>query len=204
MSRARDFVRELDSLLHRRTDWLRSVLSKPKPGSPKAFGRKHINRGVRRMQSLASDALAPRLARDLFEREVDFRKSWHPKKGKGWGRPEKKRTFMRWFADQVQAGPTIYVFWNRRRCLYVGKTDGAGGRVASHFVKHWFSAATRIDCYAVFERRSLTALECMAMHRFQPSYNRAKAESKKWTKKCPLCAIHRDIEAEVRELLRLR
>lgn len=204
MSRAKDFVRELDSLLHRRTDWLRHAISRRKPGNPKAFGKQHIDRGVRRMQALASDALAAKLAKNLFEAEKDFRKSWHPKKNKGWGRQQKQRTFMRWFDEHVGPGPTIYVFWNGRRCLYVGKTDGSGGRVASHFVKHWFGAATRVDVYAVYRRRSLTALECMAIHRFQPTYNRAKAESKKWTQKCPLCAIHRDIEAEVRGLLRLR
>jgi hypothetical protein len=204
MARAKEFIRELDALLTRRTQWLRSVLSKPKPGTPKGFGRKHIDRGVRRMQSLASDSLARRLARSLFDSEFDFRRSWHPKKGKGWGRAEKQRRFKEWFRDQIGAGPTIYVFWAKRRCLYVGKTDGLGGRVASHFVKHWFGAATRIDVYAVYQRRSLSALECMAIHRFQPAYNRAKAESKKWTKKCPLCVVHRDIEAEVRGLLRLR
>jgi hypothetical protein len=204
MSRAKDFVRELDSLLHRRTDWLRSILSKPRPGGPKAFSKKHVDRAVKRMQVIASDALAPRVARDLFDYEVEFQRRWHPKKGKGWGRAEKQRVFKGWFKREVEHGPTIYVFWAKRRCLYVGKTDGSGGRVASHFVKHWFGAATRIDLYAVYQRRSLSALECTAIHHFRPVYNRAKAESKKWTKKCPLCAIHRDIESDVRGLLRLR
>ena len=47
-------------------------------------------------------------------------------------------------------------------------------------------------------------LECLAMHRFQPTYNAAKAETKKWTSKCPLCQVHRNIWTELRAIFRLK
>ena len=204
MARAKDFERELAKLIKRRTHWLRGVLVKPRPGAAPTLSKAHVDRAIRRMQSIASDALAPKLARREFEAAVDFRKSWHPKLGKGWGRSAKRRRFREWFEKKVRPGPTIYVFWARRRCLYVGKTSGSGGRVSSHFDKHWFGAATRVDIYALSQSRSLSALECLAIHRFQPSYNRARAESRKWTLKCPLCKVHKNIRAELRDLFRLR
>jgi hypothetical protein len=46
--------------------------------------------------------------------------------------------------------------------------------------------------------------ECLGIHRFQPSRNKVKAESRKWTKKCELCGIHREIEEEVSSIFRLK
>jgi hypothetical protein len=156
------------------------------------------------MQRLASDALARDLARAEFDSQVVHKKAFHPKKGKGWGRRAKKASFNSWFDAWFGPGPTIYVFWAKRKCLYVGKTNGNGRRVSSHFEKHWFSAATRIDVYEVSRSRSLTSLECMGIHRFQPTRNRFRAERRKWTRKCPLCRVHKEIESEIRGLFRLR
>lgn len=204
MARAKDFARELDTLFFRRTHWLRGLFGKRRPGAAPKFSQKHVKSAVARMQDLASDALARRLARREFDSEKKWRKSWHPKEGKGWGRSAKRASFNKWFDKYFGPGPTIYVFWSKRKCLYVGKTSGNGRRVSSHFEKHWFSAATRVDVYAVKSSKSLTSVECMGIHYFQPTRNRFRAERRKWTRKCPLCEVHKDIDSEIRGLFRLR
>ena len=84
-----------------------------------------------------------------------------------------------WFGRHFGGGTYIYVFWNQRKCVYVGKTAKSGGRISGHFEKHWFGSVTRIDVYHATGRRALPALECLAIHRFQPARNKFRAERNK-------------------------
>jgi len=155
------------------------------------------------MQDYASDALASSLARAEFDLGTSEKRQWHPKRGKGHGRDVKKRAFKQWFRDKFGQGAYVYVFWRSgRRCAYVGKTLKSGGRIAGHFEKHWFDSVVRIDVYRANGKRVLPALECLAIHRFQPSENKFKAERKKWTRKCPLCRVHREIKDELGAIFR--
>lgn len=198
------FRSELDRLFRRRTHWLRSSVEGPHPGPPPKLGRSHVRRAVTRLQALASAALAHKLARDEFEDGVLLRKSWHAKKGKGRGADLKRGSFNEWFDEHLRPGTYVYVFWNRRRCIYVGKTARSGRRISSHFDKHWFGGVTRVDVYRVKGRRVLPSLECLAIHRFQPTRNKFRAERRKWTRRCQLCTIHRRIDEELRSIFRLR
>ena len=203
-SRAGDFRRELDALYERRTDWLRHCLTGGRPGRPPKFSRKTLNEAIRRLQSIASDALATSLAKTEFSDRVEEKHRWLVRNTKGWGRDAKQKTFKQWYRKNVRHRRCIYVFWEEDRCLYVGKSTGGGGRIGSHFREYWFGRATRIDVYTVRGKRDLPILECLGIHRFQPAYNKSKAEEKKWTAKCPLCKLHRDIDAELRSVYRLR
>jgi len=132
------------------------------------------------------------------------RRSWHVKRGKGRGVDAKRRSFNQWFDRELGRGTYVYVFWSRRQCIYVGKTTRSGRRISSHFDKHWFGGVTRVDVNAARGRRVLPALECLAIHRFQPTRNKFRAERRKWTRRCALCAIHRSIDGELRSVFRLR
>jgi hypothetical protein len=198
------FRRELDDIFERRTDWLRRSIAGPRPGPPLSLNRRHVRNSISRLQNLASDALADELARREFHSSVQNKRSWHPKRGKGHGRDAKRKSFRRWFGKHFGAGTYVYVFWNRRKCVYVGKTAKSGSRITGHFEKHWFSNVTRIDVYQAKGRRSLPALECLAIHRFQPSRNKFRAERKKWTRKCELCRVHRHVKEELHTMFRLR
>lgn len=205
MSHESQFRAELDRLFRRRTYWLRSVVEGPRPGLPPRLNRKHVRRTIAKLQDLASEALAEKLARDEFELGVRFRKSWHAKRGKGRGSDAKRKSFNAWFDEHLGPGAYVYVFWRRRRrCVYVGKTTRSGRRISSHFEKHWFGPVTRVDIYHATGRRVLPALECLAIHRFQPSGNKFRAERRKWTRRCELCRIHRFIDSELRDIFRLR
>lgn len=199
-----EFRAELNRLFRRRTYWLRSAVEGPRPGPPPTLSRRQVRRAITRLQELASEALADHLARDEFEDAVTFRRSWHVKRGKGRGVDAKRRAFNRWFDDELGPATYVYVFWNRRRCVYVGKTARSGRRISSHFDKHWFGGVTRVDVYATTGRRVLPALECLAIHGFQPTRNKFRAERRKWTRRCPLCSVHRMIDSELRDIFRLR
>jgi len=198
------FKQELTNLFDRRTHWLTTSVFGARPGKPPRLTRSHIRKTIECMQELASEALADKLARRDFDKSVSRRKSWHPKRGKGRGRAAKQKAFRSWFRAEFGYGTFVYVFWNRRSCLYVGKTSHSGGRVASHFDKHWFGRVTRIDIYSASGRRALPALECLAVHRFRPVINKFKAERKKWTTQCDLCWAHRTIRDELKSIFRLR
>jgi hypothetical protein len=195
---------ELNDLFRRRSRWLNDALRGARPGRPAGLNRKILNQSIARMQKLASEALAPELARRSFQSGVRSRRSWHPKRGKGHGRAAKRAAFKSWFRSRFSTGTYVYVFWARKQCVYVGKTTKSGGRIASHFEKHWFSGVTRIDVYHTRGRRGLPALECLAIHRFRPLQNKFKAESRKWTSRCELCSVHRQIRHELDDIFRFR
>ena len=205
MSTATEFRYELDRLFRRRTHWLRALFEGLPPGKPPPrLARTHVKKAIAKLQDLASDALARDMARDEFDDATDFRRSWHVKRGKGRGSDAKRAAFHIWFNENVGAGPSIYAFWRNRICIYVGKTSGSGRRISSHFEKAWFLPVTRVDVYAVAGRRVLPALECLAIHRFQPRRNKFRAERRRWTRKCPLCEVHKFIEQELRDIFRFR
>jgi hypothetical protein len=199
MSRAVEFKKTLDGLFRDRSYWLRHVIGKGRPGAPPAFGRKKLRRAIQRLQELASEALASELARIEFADSVARKKSWHVR---GYGWRGRKRNFNTWFDEHIPYRSVVYVFWKQRQCIYVGKTRLGVGRPSNHFEKHWFTGVTRIDIYAVRGKRSLPCIECLAIHRFRPSENTNKAQSARWTTKCPLCKVHRGIKSEVESIFK--
>lgn len=196
----KEFLGELDKLYKVRTNWLRSKVFGSRPGKPPKMTRAKINRSIARLQSIASEAVAEDFARTVFNREDVSKKQWHPKRGKGWSRDAKKKNFKAWYQENFGGALCVYVFWNNRRCLYVGKSTKGKSRPANHFEKHWFNSTTRIDIYSVTGIRVLPKLECLAIHHFQPLHNKQRAETKKWTSKCPLCELHQDIESEMHDI----
>lgn len=201
MARAVEFRKAIEKLFRRRADRLLSILGGRPPGAPLLFGRRQVKRTIKKLQGLASASLATRLARKEFSKSVDKKKSWRVK---GWGREEKKNSFNKWFDEHIPYKRCVYVFWKGKHCVYAGKTKGGAGRPSSHFEKYWFNGNTRIDIYALRGKRSLPTLECLAIHRFQPKENKNRAQSSKWTKKCPLCKVHKDIKSELQSIFRLR
>lgn len=198
------FSRQLVDLFERRTHWLRARVNKPGRGRAPSLNRSTVTRGIDRLQKLASACLAAQYARREFDKTVDQHKQWHVTKRKGRGWREKKRSFGRWYTTNIDHRNCIYVFWNRSKCLYVGKTVRGRGRPQSHFGKIWFPRATRIDIYSTSQKSQVPRLECLAIHRFNPSENRQRAALKKWTKKCPVCIVHSQIRKELRRIFSLR
>jgi hypothetical protein len=202
MAFSKEFERELTGLFEQRTHWLRSELGNKGAGKPPKFGRKKVNDGIRRLQLIASAALAKKLAKAEFEKHVATRKNYRIK---GRGPTEKKARFESWFSAHFgKRKGVIYSFWGSHRCVYIGRTGPHGSRPSSHFEKYWFSAVKRVRIFSVGGKSHIPKLECLAIHRFRPVRNRVKAATKKWTKACPLCTTHKYIESDLRKIFRFR
>lgn len=202
MSHQVEFNRRLDRLYEKRTGWLRTVLSKPNTGPIPALKKNERERAIKRLQGIVSDAVARRMAKKQFERSVASQKTW---KTKGWGTNKKIQQFRAWAKSRIdRKSGKVYVFWHKKKCLYVGRTRGRGSRPSQHFRKAWFKDTTRIVVYMAPHRRDIPRLECLAVHRFLPARNKVKAARERWTPKCPLCSLHRKIKTEIRTIFRFR
>lgn len=203
MAFSKSFERELNNLFRQRTDWLRRKLGTSRAGKPPEFRRKKVDAGILKLQAIASDALARKLAKSEFNEHVASRNNYHVK---GRGPDDKKAKFEKWF--DARFGKTkglIYAFWgNHRKCIYVGRTGSHGSRPSSHMEKFWFSGVKRVTIFAVSGKSHIPKLECLAIHYFQPTRNKNKAATKKWTKACPLCKTHKYIDNELRDIFRFR
>jgi hypothetical protein len=182
---------------------LRFAIGPKKPGKPSEFKRQSVDKGINKLQKIASHALARKLAKSEFEQYASTKKAWHIK---GHGITEKKPNFEEWFRKTFpKEKPCIYAFWgNNSKCIYIGKTGSGGSRPSSHFDKYWFPEVKRIDVYPVNSQSQVPKLECLAIHHFEPKQNKNKAATKKWTKACPLCVVHKDIEKELRRIFRFK
>jgi len=202
MAFSKQFVKTLDELFRQRTHWLRLVLGLAKPGKPPKFNKQKIDTAIKKLQEMALDAFARNLAKTEFEKHVVKPKSWHIK---GHGN-DKKKNFKKWYNDKISAENCIYIFWgkDRKECLWVGKTCSGSSRPSFHFDKIWFLKAKRVTIYPVQSKSQIPKLECLAIHRFRPIYNKNRAATKKWAKTCPIHKIHRSIQIELRSIFRLR
>lgn len=202
MAFSKAFERELNKLFLKRTHWLRQKLGKAGVGKPPAFNRKTVKKGIKKLQQIASDALAGKLARVAFDENVKSRKN---RKIKGYGPAGKKANFEKWFARFEKTKGVVYAFWGKNReCIYVGRTGSHGSRPSSHFDKFWFSQVKRVTIFDVRGKSRVPQLECLAIHHFQPKRNVNRAATKKWTKACPLCTTHRYIRDELHDIFRFK
>jgi|SRR5271155_1918598 len=198
MAFSKTFERELGRLFRKRTFWLRQKLGTSGAGKPPVFNRKTVKGGIERLQQIASDALARKLARVAFDENV---KSHNNRQIKGRGPAEKKANFEKWFVRFKETKGVVYVFWGKNgECVYVGRTGSHGSRPASHFEKFWFSRVKRVTIFDVKGRSRVARLECLAIHRFQPTRNVNMAAPRK----CPLCKTHRYIRDELHDIFRFK
>jgi predicted GIY-YIG superfamily endonuclease len=195
------FNRELNKLFDQRTHWLRRAVKSTDRRRPPKFNRPKVDKTIDELQDLASVCVAEYLAQTEFLKLVVLKKQWHVK---GHGHDQKRRNFDAWLRNNIPNQNFVYIFWNKRKCLYVGKTESGKTRPQDHFSKYWFPHATRIDIHAVNAPSEVLKLECLAKHRFKPTINRNDPPTKKWYKKCPVCEVHTLIHDEMRRIFGLK
>ena len=198
------FNRRLHSLFDDRTIWLRKAVRTRNPGRLPSFNRKKVSSAIAALQECASRAVVHEVAAKEFSMIVDKSKQWHVSNSKGWGWRAKRTSFDSWFRQNIPYPNCIYIFWSGDKARYVGRTVRGKGRPQSHFEKAWFSGVTRVDIYSTSSPSQTPKLECLAIHRFHPRENGAKASIPKWAKKCPVCEVHKLIRREIRTIFRLR
>ena len=197
------YEKELGKLVKARTYQVRNIMRRARGASPN-ITRKTIRDSITKMRNFVeAELITKKQAREIL-RTYDHKKQWHPKRGKGWGLAAKKREFRRWYDKHISTKNCVYVFWQKRKCLYVGRTMNGKGRPSSHFEKHWFSKATRIDIFEFQRKREVPRFECLMTHAHSPIYSKIKPAKKKYYIECPVCASSSEVSDEIRELFRLR
>lgn len=199
----RQFDRVLQNLFLARTQNLRCRLW-PNRGAVSRFTKRTILNAIRELQVLAEDALLKSNHSKGILRAYDHKRQWHPKRNKGHGRPAKRENFRRWYERSIKTQNCVYVFWARSNCLYVGRTLNGKGRPSSHFEKHWFGKATRIDIYGFDRKRDVPRFECMFTHWRKPGLAEKRPASKKYFSPCPICEVREHINTELKTIFRLR
>src|SRR5262245_43556558 len=117
MALNKQFSRKLDQLWHRRTEELRALVVPRGAGKPASFNKKVRERMVDDLLDIASRILVRRHARKAFDSVVSGR---HLRFLTGRGHRERGQKMVAWAGEKLK-GPIVYSFWNRKRCLYVGK-----------------------------------------------------------------------------------
>jgi hypothetical protein len=200
---ARQFDQKLLELFRARTHELRSYMWPTKGAVPK-FTKKRVRNTIEKLRDIAEDDyLKSRDARKLLK-QFDYKRQWHTKRGKGFGRTAKKQSFKKWYERKITTKNCVYAFWNKSRCLYVGRTRRGQGRPLSHFDKYWFGQTTRVDVFGFNGRRDVPQFECMLTHKNKPVHAEHKPSSQRYHTPCPVCAGRTRIGDEVRWLFRIR
>lgn len=204
----REFDRRLDRLFEHRTDWLRSLTRKMKPGAPPTFNRRKVERTINKLKELTAEALISSGMLKPLDDYWAIKKQWHIKKGKGWGAAAKRKAFRTWYERHITYRNCVYVFWKStkgsRVCLYVGRTLNGHGRPSSHFEKKWFPQATRLDIYGSKVKRAVPAFECRMTHQRYPKHSKIKPSVRKYYSRCEICVAQRRVRKEVKKIFALR
>lgn len=199
MAFQKQFKDELSSTLDDRTYWLNNtIFTKKNPGRPRTFSRKKLNKKIGKLQEIASQFFAKKVAKSEFDKCGPSRKKWQVK---GHGPKRKKSNFRKWLSEHYPKTKNyVYIFWNGRKCLYVGRTGKSNNRPTNHFTTYWFAHATRVEIIKAASYKDVPKLECLATHHYKPSYSTNTPSTKKWTSRCPLCLIHESIEEELKTI----
>lgn len=136
-------------------------------GAAPKLTRRRIRKEIRVLQDLAESSQFRKLAVHGMRRLYEWRASWCVTPSKGRGQLAKRRSFEEWFDRRVDACNYVYVFWAKRRCRYVGRTENGRHRPRAHFEKHWMRGVTRIDIYVCHGRRNVPSLKCLETHPIQ-------------------------------------
>ena len=179
------------------TYWLRKAVGIGGKGKAPTLTRAKREKRIEHLQKIALSMRMGAVFREQFKAIVEQKKTWRVTRGKGFGVDKKKKSFDKWFSKHIHYPNCIYVFWSEKRCRYVGRTIHGRGRPQQHFGKFWFGGTTRIDVYSVRRASLVPKMECLAIHRWNPAYNKNKAATRKWTKKCPICEMFKQIRTEV-------
>lgn len=200
---AHAFDRKLAALFKDRTHWLRSQVRKPRPGKAPSFNKKKVERGIKKLQDLTTECLLHSHAVKGLGKLYDVKKQWRVTANKGWGVDGKRKAFVQWFEKHIPYENCVYAFWRNRKCRYIGRTMGGKNRPQSQFQKYWFRGVTRVDIYASRSSKDIPKLECLASHRFEPTYSKIKPAARKWSSKCPICETRKAVRDEVKAIFKL-
>ncbi len=194
MAHLKQFQTKLDNLFRAHTNPLRTQLGLKIRGKKTVVNRSKVQKTIKELQNIASQIIQGRIARIKFDQNI---KKSHSRKLFGRGVKAQSRNLEQWISKTFEDHSNfVYVFWRGKECLYVGRTGNGGKRPSAHLSHKWCNA-TRIKIYAARTPSQTPMLECLAIHRFKPKKNVARASMVKWQKKCPICKLNKEIANEL-------
>ena len=109
LANARKFDRELNKLIRARTDPIKSTVW-PRRGPNPNLTRRKIARTIETLESVVEhEMLRQKHAKDIL-RQYNYKRQWHPKRGKGVGVQNKRRHFKDWYEKKITTRNCVYAF----------------------------------------------------------------------------------------------
>jgi len=200
----REFDSAIGKLVQSRVHGIKSVIWTKGEAAP-TFTKKKVSRSIENLQNVVSEALlGSKEVKRILREDFDYKRQWHSKRGKGWGLAANKQHFETWYEANITTKNCVYAIWQKKNCLYIGRTLNGKGRPTAHFEKHWFGKATRVDVFAFDRKRDVPRFECLLTHRHDPSYSRMKPSSKKYYSRCTICDARHNVKSQVKTFFRLK
>lgn len=102
-----------------------------------------------------------------------------------------KRLFVVWYRKKFNYhNHLVYVFRDDMgTVIYVGQSINGFSRPLNHFSQAWFtkSSITSVEILIPQKPKSLSELECAAIHLYLPTRNLKKSPNKKYNSSCKIC-----------------
>lgn len=199
MALDKQFSRKLDELWRRRTAEVRALVVPRGQGQPLRFTKDIRRKYTDALLEVATRILLKKEGKKEFDRIVARRRL---RKVGGRGLVERFHRLIEWAGKKCD-GPIVYVFWHRRKCLYVGKGK-TWKRLKAYRKSAYLLQATDLEVFCLNSRSQLPKAECLATHLFEPRDRAIKPARKRWGKSCPICKKHDEIRKSLTALFRMR
>lgn len=200
MAYTKQFESKLNDLWHRRIAYVRSLVLR-RQGTPKVFSKQFREKCISELQKIATRVLLRQGAKKEYHKVVS-----HSRRNKISPREAHDTERLLLWAEKHGATPTIYSFWRGSKCLYVGKAENFVSRFRQYVgaKSRYLGTGVTIKAHFIKRRSQLGQAECLAIHLFEPMYNKMKAAHRAWGKSCPVCKVHDQIKDELQSLFSIR
>ena len=118
------------------------------------------------------------------------------------GRKRMERFFDR-FYRKLNSSNQIYVFWHKRKCVYVGQTKNNVLGGSGKWRRDVWRDSTHLQMFSTWNSRDLDKLECLGVDRWGPTHNRVKPPSTWHRSKCPVHKILYGVDRELKDTFAL-
>ncbi len=201
MNHKRIFEKKLEELFHSKTHSIRKEIGIRSKAKTPDISRTQLLEAIKKLKNEVVEIRGKYLMKKAFKEHAPIKKRWRIK---GAGEDNKKSEYNKWCtAMKLNPHNFIYIFWNKHKCLYVGRSDEGIKRPTAHMGRTKYRFATHLDIYPTLKSYT-SKLECLAIHYLNPNRNKVKGSKKKNAKNCPICKIWDNLETDLKNLFRIK
>lgn len=195
MSREAQFRRGLADLWRRYNSDLHSLVA---GGRARGLDRKRRDQAISDLCELGGDMLPRTRAKALVkEWTKEVLQRTYRRSGVRRGPAATFERFFGWAREKIGDRPFVYAFFNRGKCIYVGKAGKSFYRLNGYRDNRRFHHARRMKVF-VTTKRHLARLECLQIHLLKPRENVIRRTS---SENCIVCKAKRRIDKSLHAAL---